>query len=418
MGIDSKAASDPVRRRLRRLGRGERLEEAEIFLAQFAREAGLQSSWRDGRVQEVRRSLARTGHYDHSPEELAFGARVAWRNHSRCIGRLWWKSLDVVDCRHITDPDAIAAQLFSHLATAWNGGRVRSMISIFAPVVNGAIPASVESPQLLQYAGYLSAGKLLGDQQNIELTRTAIAMGWQPPKVRTAFDMLPIILRDAGGRRRLYEVPPGLVHEVEIQHPGCPAIGGLGLRWYAVPVVSDMILTIGGIDYPCAPFNGFYMSTEIASRNLSDTRRYDRLADVGEALGLDQRTDPLWKDSSLTELNRAVLHSFEAGNTSIVSHHAASDSFMEFVKLEQAEGRVPSADGLWVVPPQAASACEVFHLPMEDRHVVPNYYRSRAQDGADLTADRWLERRHRHLRRLDRLKARWRRFRRNRDWLW
>lgn len=418
MRIDSKAASDPVRRRLRRLGRGERLEEATIFMAQFAREAGLDRNWLNNRLHQVRRSLSRFGHYDHSTEELAFGARVAWRNHSRCIGRLWWKSLDVVDCRHITDPDAMASQLFSHLSTAWNGGRIRSMISVFQPVVNGIIPASIESPQLLQYAGYIVDGNLLGDQQNIELTRTAVALGWQPPAARTAFDILPIVLRDAGGRRRLYEVPSDLVHEISISHPACPAVEALAMRWYSVPVVSDMILTIGGIDYPCAPFNGFYMSTEIASRNLTDTRRYNMLCDVADALGLDRRSDSLWKDIGLTELNRAVLHSFEASKTTMLSHHMASDSYMEFVKLEQAEGRVPSGDALWITPPQASSACEVFHLPMEDRNVVPNYYRSRGQDGAHLMADRRLERRHRHLRRLDRIKARWRRFRRNRDWLW
>ena len=400
------------------MGHGERLEEARIFLQQFAQEAGLDRQWLDDRVKHVRQSLSATGHYDHSAEELAFGARVAWRNHSRCIGRLWWKSLDVVDCRHITDPDAIAAQLFSHLATAWNGGRIRSMISVFRPVVNGSIPVSVESPQLLQYAGYIIQGDIVGDQQNIELTRTAMALGWQPPEVRTAFDILPIILRDADGRRRLYAVPPELAHEIGIAHPSCPAVGALALRWYAVPVVSNMILSIGGIDYPCAPFNGFYMATEIASRNLCDLRRYNMLPQVADALGLDRDSDPLWQDAGLTELNRAVLHSYQAAKTSIVSHHAASESYMEFVKLEQAEGRVPSGDGLWIVPPQASAACEVFHLPMEDRGVVPNYYRSRGQDGGNLVADRRLERRHRHLRRLDRLKARWRRFRRNRDWLW
>lgn len=418
MRIDSKAASDPVRRRLRRLGRSERLEEATIFLELFAREAGLDRRWLKDRVTQVRHSLSRTGHYDHSAEELAFGARVAWRNHSRCIGRLWWKSLDVVDCRHITDPDAMAAQLLSHLETAWNGGRIRSMISVFRPVVNGAIPVSIESPQLLQYAGYIDESGVLGDQQNVELTRIATALGWQPPEVRTAFDILPLILRDEGGRRRLYEVPSELAHEIAISHPSSTAVEALGLRWYAVPVVSNMILTIGGIDYPCAPFNGFYMSTEIASRNLSDTRRYNILPSFADALGVDRSSDPLWKDIGLTELNRAVLHSFDASRTTIVSHHAASDSYMEFVKLEQAEGRSPSGDAMWIVPPQASSACEVFHLPMEDNGMVPNYYYSRGRDGACLVADRRLERRHRHLRRIDRLKARWRNFCRNRDWLW
>ena len=40
------------------------------------------------RLREIRREIRRTGTYRHTPEELEFGARVAWRNSSRCIGRL------------------------------------------------------------------------------------------------------------------------------------------------------------------------------------------------------------------------------------------------------------------------------------------------------------------------------------------
>ena len=38
-----------------------------------------------------------------------------------------------------------------------------------------------------------------------------------------------------------------------------------------------MCLEIGGICYPAAPFNGWYMGTEIGARNLADTDRYDQL---------------------------------------------------------------------------------------------------------------------------------------------
>lgn len=34
----------------------------------------------------ARRRLSRSGRYAHTPTELAFGARLAWRNHGRCIG--------------------------------------------------------------------------------------------------------------------------------------------------------------------------------------------------------------------------------------------------------------------------------------------------------------------------------------------
>jgi nitric oxide synthase oxygenase domain/subunit len=48
----------------------------------------------------------------------------------------------------------------------------------------------------------------------------------------------------------------------------------LHLKWYGVPIISNMDLKIGGITYPTAPFNGWYMVTEIAGKitncNFSD----------------------------------------------------------------------------------------------------------------------------------------------------
>ena len=43
----------------------------------------------------------RTGHTAYQAE-LAFAARVAWRNSSRCIGRLYWRSLRVRDRRQVS----------------------------------------------------------------------------------------------------------------------------------------------------------------------------------------------------------------------------------------------------------------------------------------------------------------------------
>lgn len=53
--------------------------------------------------------------------------------------------------------------------------------------------------------------------------------------------------------------------------------GELGLRWHALPAVSNMLLEIGGLEFPAAPFNGWYMSTEIGTRNLCDSHRYNML---------------------------------------------------------------------------------------------------------------------------------------------
>lgn len=413
--VDTAARSNPLRRRLRRLGAGERREEARAFVEQFYRELNLPDEQRRQRVAQVDRDLRRHGYYEHTPEELAFGARVAWRNSARCIGRLAWRSLEVFDCRAVVAPGAMATRMCEHLSFAKGDGKIRPAISVFAPVRGDQLPAYCESRQLIQYAGYAHpGGKVLGDPLTVEFTRTAMALGWQPPSDRTPFDLLPIVIRDAQDRRQVFELPTEVVQQVAIAHPTNVEVAELDLRWYTVPCVSAMILTIGGIDYPCAPFNGYYMSTEIASRNLTDVRRYDRLREVAVALGLST-DEPLWQDTALTELNRAVLHSFARDGATLVDHHTASEQYQQFVQVEGAAGRMPSADWSWVVPPQASAACQVFHLPMHDRHMVPNYYHSRALDG-DALGPRYDElRRSRFRQRMERLRRRFYSWRRLRD---
>lgn len=377
-------AANPLRQRLRMLAPAAKLAEAEAFIRQFHDETGLDQAACEARLREVRRQLARTNHYEHTADELAFGARIAWRNHARCIGRLFWKSLVVVDRREVTDPAEIAACCAEHLVSARKSGGIRSTITVFAPVRGDELPAHIESRQLVQYAGYLEAdGTVLGDPVSIEATRTAIALGWTPPRERSRFDLLPLQICDARGRRHLFEYPEGTVQEVAITHPTAPAIAGLGLRWYTVPAVSSMVMTIGGIEYPCAPFNGFYMASEIASRNFADESRYDQMHAAAHALGIDT-SGALWKDRVLTELNEAVLHSFRSAGATILDHHTASAQFMEFFQKERHAGREPSADWSWIVPPQASASCPVYHLPMADRNLVPNYYGSAATDGARL----------------------------------
>lgn len=404
------ASGSPLARRLRQLSTMERKEEARAFLNAFHDASGAGASQRQARWAEVRRQIGRDGTYVHTPEELAYGARLAWRNTGRCIGRLYWESLDVIDCRHITDPQAIQAQILQHMDTAFGDGRIRSVISIFAPATERALPAWIESPQIAQYACHqLPDGTVLGDRQNVDATRIAMSMGWTPPDVPGRFDLLPYLIRDTADRRHLCRLPEGAVREVAITHPQYSAVSALGLKWYAVPLVTNMILTIGGVDYPCAPFNGFYMGTEIGSRNFADARRYDLLPDIARAMDLpvDLPGPALWRDTALTELNRAVLHSFKAAGVTMLDHHTASDQFMTFHAREQAQGRRVAADWRWIVPPQAGSACEVFHLKMRNFHPVPNFYRDRGGDGLRLMPWYGDSYRSRVSMWMDRLTRRW-----------
>jgi len=156
------------------------------------------------------------------------------------------------------------------------------------------------------------------------------------------------------------------------------------------------------------------MGTEIASRDFADKKRYDLLPEVAEALGLtaDDAKDPLWRDTALTELNRAVLHSFRAAKVTMLDHHTASRQFMEFHQREQAAGRRVAADWRWIVPPQASGITDVFHLKMRNFHPVPNYYVSRGADGQRLMPWHGDRYRSRMAANLDRVARRWKLWRR------
>lgn len=63
----------------------------------------------------------------------------------------------------------------------------------------------------------------------------------------------------------------------KVPTPRLEWFAALGLRWYALPAVSNMLLEIGGLEFPAAPFSGWYMSSEIGMRDLCDPHRYNIL---------------------------------------------------------------------------------------------------------------------------------------------
>ena len=328
------------------------------------------------RLTAVWEEVAGTGTYRHTPDELVFGARVAWRNSNRCIGRLYWRSLQVRDLRQVTEAEAVAEECADHLRIATNDGRIRPLISVFAPDAPGLPGPRIRSDQLIRYAGHRAAdGSVIGDPRTAELTELAVRLGWEPGE-KTPFDVLPLVVEAAGDRARLFPLPPDAVLEVPLDHPDRPWSTQWGLRWYAVPAVSDMCLEIGGVCYPAAPFNGWYMGTEIGARNLADTDRYDLLPRVARSLGLDTGSDrSLWKDRALVELNRAVLHSFDRAGVTITDHHAESRRFLQHVAREGHRGREVGADWSWIVPPMSGAATPVFHRTYDSTERSPAFVR-------------------------------------------
>ncbi|MFC7105988.1 nitric oxide synthase oxygenase [Nonomuraea rubra] len=216
----------------------------------------------------------------------------------------------------------------------------------------------------------------MGDPRNVALTETARALGWRGRGGR--FDVLPLVIQPPFGDRLLCNVPGDAVLEVPLAHPDYAWFEELGLRWHAVPAISDMCLEIGGICYPCAPFNGWYMGTEIGARNLADADRYDQLPVVAQRLGLDTSTErSLWRDHALVELNVAVLYSFERAGVTMTDHHTESRRFLTHLSKEEKAGRVCPADWSWIVPPLSGSATPVFHRYYDTSVLTPAFVHHR-----------------------------------------
>jgi len=350
---------------------------AERFIVHLHNE--YQAGPPDRRLRQVRQQIATTGTYRQTAAELEYGARVAWRNSARCIGRLYWQSLRVRDRREISAACDIAAESVAHLREATNGGKIRPVITVFAPDGPGAPGPRIISAQLIRYAGHETPdGSVIGDPASTVVTRLARELGWAGACPPGRFDVLPLLVQEPGAPVTLHELPPDEVLEVIIEHPEFRWFADLGLRWYAVPVISDMYLEIGGICYPAAPFNGWYMCTEIGSRDLGDTGRYDLLPVVARRMGLSTDSDrTLWKDKAVTELNLAVLHSFTAAGVTIADHHTESVRFLQHLEREERHGRACPADWTWIVPPAASSSTPVFHRYYQNFDQTPNFYRHR-----------------------------------------
>ena len=317
---------------------------------------------RHRRWPEIRAEIAATGTYTHTTEELEFGARVAWRNSARCIGRLYWQGLRVRDLRHLRAPADLARECVAHLRESTRDGRIRSTITVFAPDRPGHPGPRIHNDQLVRYAGYRTpSGEVRGDGRQTDVTDAALAAGWTAPEPRGRFDVLPLMISD-GGRPELYPVPGDAVLEVPLVHPYLEWFADLRLRWHAVPAISNMPLRIGGITYPAAPFNGWYLNTEIGARNLADADRYDLLPVIAHRMGLDTRSPrTLWKDRALVELVAAVQHSFDRSGVTLTDHHTESERFLTHVAREEAAGRRCPADWSWIVPPMSGGLTPVYH---------------------------------------------------------
>lgn len=365
------------------------LMHASAFLRSMVEHGlpGADDDWFRGRREEVRAEIAATGTYTHSLNELTFGARLAWYNSNRCIARHLWRTLEVIDARDVTDHAGVVGHLESHVEQAFNKGRIRSMVTVFAPRTTGPDRVRLGNHQLMRYAGFRGPdGDVTGDPHSVDFTAHCIDKGWSPV-ARGRFTPLPWCIWVDGREtppHDIFQLRPELLNEVRISHPEAPFFASLDLRWYAVPILADMALVIGGVVYPFAPFNGFYMGTEIGARNLADSTRYDMLPAIADGFGWDRSDErSLWRDRAMVELNRAVLHSFDTAGVQIGDHHALGSSFGAFCKAEEKKERTVTGDWSWLVPPLSGSLSPLFHRSFDGdvcRHT--NYFQQSSPGGS------------------------------------
>ncbi|MCG6793958.1 nitric oxide synthase oxygenase [Geobacillus sp. YHL] len=345
------------------------MTKAEQFIIASYRELGKSEQEMRRRLNEIRWEMEQTGTYRHTYEELSYGAKMAWRHSNRCIGRLFWQSLHVIDAREAVTEDEVFSYLFHHIEVATNGGKIRPTITIFRP--NGEV--RIWNHQLIRYAGYETEEGIIGDSSSLTFTRACEQLGWKGEK--TPFDVLPLVIQVGSQKPVWTPIPKELVLEVPIEHPEFPWFRDLQLKWYAVPIISDMCLEIGGIRYMAAPFNGWYMGTEIGARNFADDYRYNMLPKVAFCMGLDTNSNAsLWKDKALVELNIAVLYSYKKAGVSIVDHHTAARQFQLFEQQEKAAGRHVTGDWTWLIPPLSPATTHIFHRTYDNTTMLPNFF--------------------------------------------
>ncbi|KAK2594413.1 hypothetical protein QQS21_007867 [Conoideocrella luteorostrata] len=322
------------------------------------------------------------GNWTQTTEELEHGIRLSWKHARKCIMRSEYSSLRLYDLRHVTTSKEMGHVLIDKMTEAYNGGDIHPSAFVF-PAKEPTKPGPmVWNTQLLAFAGYTQPDKsVLGDPGNVSITESILSLGWQPPAIRTRWDLLPLVTVADGDEPYITPIPPNSFPPVSIRHPNPDYSLGfdkLGLRWVPAPALSRLGFDIGGVQYTAVPFLGWFMDAEIGVRDLADSFRYNSLPAVSSALrllksgqsidDLPQAERLLHLSRSQAELNYAVHWSFQQAGVRMSDTLSASSMYLNFDDNHLATYgfRLP-ADPYWLSPPQGSI------VPAWHRGGAPNY---------------------------------------------
>ena len=338
------------------------MRKATEFFKLIAEECDWTPSQLSKRLFEVKLGMSASGTYQHTTEELQLGARLAWRNSVKVSLMLLYDGFCVAVLRVLNVLTSIVSlldfinlsiihEIERHLEIATAGTNLQSVMTVFRPR-NLDEPFGIRfwSDQLIRYACYTDEKdptKTMGDVANKHLTQYLIEKKlWIPPEERTDHDVLPVVFRMPGCNAPIvHQFDKMHVDEAHIEHPDYPEVAKLGHKWAAVPCICTFNLNLGGVDYGCVPFNGWFASVEIV-RNLME-RFQGANEKWAKAIGIDT-SKRMWKARLAPEIDAAVLYSFDKAGYTIVDMDTVGKQFMTHCKREQEAGRECPAQWSWI----------------------------------------------------------------------
>ncbi|XP_066268552.1 nitric oxide synthase 1-like [Branchiostoma lanceolatum] len=347
------------------------LEQAKEFIDDYyASMKKENSAEHERRWIDIQAQVEEKGLYDLEYDELLYGAKMAWRNASRCIGRYQWNNLQVIDYRNVKTAQEMFDAACDHIRYATKDGQMKTAISIFPMRTDGKHDYKFWNKYLFQYAGYRQPdGSVIGDPANVELTEVCQSLGWKGKG--TPYDFLPAIVSANGEDPVIFEWPEDVPLELELRHPKHDWFEELAIKVNCVPLQGDMLFDVGGMQFPACPITGWFQSTEPV-RDLLDENRYNMAEIIAKKLGYDtSRYNSLWKDAAFLEVHIAVIHSFQMKGVMTQDPYTLTESFMKHMEREhRVRGGCPS-DWVWIVPPSCSSLTPVFHQEMLNYHLRP-----------------------------------------------
>ena len=180
------------------------IEEASHFITICYKELS-KEHFIEERMKEIQAEIEKTGTYEHTFEELVHGSRMAWRNSNRCIGRLFWSKMHILDAREVNDEEGVYHALIHHIKYATNDGKVKPTITIFKQYEGEENNIRIYNHQLIRYAGYKTEMGVIGDSHSAAFTDFCQELGWQGEG--TNFDVLPLVFSVDGKEPVYKEIP-------------------------------------------------------------------------------------------------------------------------------------------------------------------------------------------------------------------